>query len=235
MRHIQNLNMADPQFNVPSTIDVLLGADVIAEVMLDNRIKDNGVYLRESIFGWIVSGPVKTTTTDFEVNYFSCHVTMTPTTDSLLNKFRALEVPARKFLPLAETQCEDHFSSTTERNDEGRFVVRRPFEGGEFKLGLSKNLAMRRFLNLERKLIRDHELHKRYSDFMKEFIDLGHMKKVPQGELNNSQNFYLPHHCVFKEDSSRTKMRVVFDASAKTTKGFSLNDCLMVSPKLQDG
>ena len=47
MRPIRYLNMADPQFNVPSTIDVLLEADVIEEVMLDNRNKDNGVYLRE--------------------------------------------------------------------------------------------------------------------------------------------------------------------------------------------
>ena len=47
MRHIRNLNMADPQFNVPSTIDVMLVADVIEEVMLDNRIKDNSVYLQE--------------------------------------------------------------------------------------------------------------------------------------------------------------------------------------------
>ena len=151
MRHIQNLNMADPQFNVPSTIDVLLGADVIEEIMLDNRIKDYGVYLRESIFGWIVSGHVKTTTADFEVNYFSCHVTITPTTDSLLSKLWALEeVPERKLLTLGETQCEDHSSSTTKRNHEGRFVVRMPFKGGEFKLGLSKNVAMRRFLNLEK-------------------------------------------------------------------------------------
>ena len=108
-----------------------------------------------------------------------------------------------------------------------------PFIGGEFKLGLSKNLAMRRFLNLERKLIRDPELHKRYSDFIKEFIDLGHMEKVPNGELTNPQNVYL-HHCVFKENSSTTKLRVVFDASAKTTSGFYLNDCLMVGPTLQD-
>ena len=101
MRHIQYLNMADPQINVPSAIDVLLGADVIEEVMLDNRIKDNGVYLRESIFGWIVSSPVKTTTADFEVNYFCCHVTMTPTSDSLLSMFWALEeVPERKLLTL---------------------------------------------------------------------------------------------------------------------------------------
>ena len=50
MRHIRNLNMADPHFNVHSTIDVLVGGDVIEEGMLDSRIKDNGVYLRESIF-----------------------------------------------------------------------------------------------------------------------------------------------------------------------------------------
>ena len=79
---------------------------------------------------------------------------------------------------------------------------------------------------------RDPELHKRYSDFMKEFIDLGHMEKVPNGELNNTQNFYLTHHCVFKEDSSTTKLRVVIVASAKTS-GFSLNDCLMVGPKFK--
>ena len=81
VRHIRNLSMADPKLNVPSTIDVLLGADVIEEVMLDNRIKENGVYQRESLFGWIVSSPVKTTTADLEVNYFSCHVTTSPTTD----------------------------------------------------------------------------------------------------------------------------------------------------------
>ena len=69
---------------------------------------------------------------------------------------------------------------------------------------------------------------------MKEFIALGHTGKMPNGELNNPHNFYLPHHCVFKEDSFTTKLRVVFYASAKTTSGFSVNDCLKVGPKLQD-
>ena len=39
---------------------------------------------------------------------------------------------------------------------------------------------------------------------------------------------------MFKEDSSTTKLRVVSDARAKTISGFSLYDCLMVGPKLQD-
>ena len=44
----------------------------------------------------------------------------------------------------------------------------------------------------------------------------------------------MPHHCVIKDASTTTKLRVVFDASAKRTTGFSLIDCLMVGPKLKD-
>ena len=36
------------------------------------------------------------------------------------------------------------------------------------------------------------------------------------------------------EDSSTTKLRVVFDASSKTTTGVSLNECLIVGPKVQE-
>lgn len=46
--------------------------------------------------------------------------------------------------------------------------------------------------------------------------------------------YFLPHHSVLKESSLTTKLRVVFDASAKTSSGYSLNDCLMVGPTIQD-
>ena len=60
------------------------------------------------------------------------------------------------------------------------------------------------------------------------------MEKVPKESLLVAKNYYLPHHYVFKGTSTTTKMRVVFDGSAKTTNGSSLNDILMVGPKLQD-
>ena len=45
--------------------------------------------------------------------------------------------------------------------------------------------------------------------------------------------YFLPHHAVFKETSTTTKTRVVFDGSAKTSNGLSLNDILQVGPTVQ--
>jgi len=56
---------------------------------------------------------------------------------------------------------------------------------------------------------------------MKEYEQLGHMEPVIQKEGNNPC-YFLPHHPVFKETSSTTRTRVVFDGSAKTSNGLSL-------------
>lgn len=46
--------------------------------------------------------------------------------------------------------------------------------------------------------------------------------------------FYLPHHAVFKEECSTTKVRIVFGGSARSDSGISLNDTLLVGPTIQD-
>ena len=62
------------------------------------------------------------------------------------------------------------------------------------------------------------------------------MEEVPAADVDCPPNkcFYLPYHCVFKEDSTTTKLRVVFDGSEKTTNRVSINDALMVGPVVQD-
>ncbi|XP_036149096.1 uncharacterized protein LOC118647762 [Monomorium pharaonis] len=66
---------------------------------------------------------------------------------------------------------------------------------------------------------------------MNEYITLGHMLLV-KGESENG--YFLPHHAVIKASSNTTKIRTVFDASAKTNRGMSLNDMLLVGPTIQD-
>ncbi|XP_030767900.1 uncharacterized protein LOC115891552 [Sitophilus oryzae] len=46
--------------------------------------------------------------------------------------------------------------------------------------------------------------------------------------------YFLPHHCVFKESSTTTRLRIVFDGSCKTNTGLSLNDIMMVGPTIQE-
>lgn len=70
---------------------------------------------------------------------------------------------------------------------------------------------------------------------MREYLELKLMSLVESHEINsNKPIIYLPHHGVSKETSSTTKLRVVFDASSKSSSGISLNNVLMIGPILQD-
>ena len=140
----------------------------------------------------------------------------------------------QKHLTAEKRKCEEHYKATTQRNTEGRIVVQMPKKKESQRLGYSKANAMKRFLRLEQTLHRDESLLKKYAAFILEFLDLGHLEKLECLELDVFPNYYLPHHCVLKKDSSTTKLRVVFDASSKTTTGVSLNECLFVGPKVQE-
>ena len=66
---------------------------------------------------------------------------------------------------------------------------------------------------------------------------MGHLEVVPPDEIDipDSRCFYLPHHGVVKSTSTTTKLRVVFDGSAKSSSGISLNEKLMIGPRILGG
>lgn len=65
---------------------------------------------------------------------------------------------------------------------------------------------------------------------MQEYLDLGHMRLVREQEEEPAVTYYLPRHPVLKDSGTITRVRVVLDASVKTSKGFSLNEVLSVGP-----
>ena len=71
-----------------------------------------------------------------------------------------------------------------------------------------------------------------YDDVIQDQLKDGVIEKVNKEEYSPpGQVHYLPHREVIRYDKDTTKLRVVFDASAKAN-GPSLNDCLYVGPPL---
>ena len=95
--------------------------------------------------------------------------------------------------------------------------------------GESRSHAVRRFLLLERSL---HAKFQAFDAVVQEYFELKHAEPVPAPDLDKPQHsvFYLPMHAVKKESSTTTKIRAVFDASAKSSSNVSLNDILLVGP-----
>ena len=100
------------------------------------------------------------------------------------------------------------------------------------QLGSSRLSAERRLHAIECRLERQQDLKIQCHEFMMEYEELGHMEPVNYQEPKQPC-YFLPHHAVFKETSTTTKTRVVFDGSAKTSNGLSLNDILQVGSTVQ--
>lgn len=245
---LPGMRLADPMFDTPNKIDLLLGAKVYGQILVEGLIKGppGSPVAQNTRLGWILSGQIHSEPADDSEN---CHSNTAVTVVSmhaecneneLLRKFWELESDQfsgndKKMLTLEEQKCEEVFMKTTTRDDSGRYIVKLPFRDDDPKCidGDSKDIAAKRLHLLEKRLSRNPELKQQYSDVMKEYIELRHMELVPEEQRDKPDVVYLPHHAVVREDKKTTKVRVVFDASCPGKNGVSLNSELMVGPTLQ--
>ncbi|XP_058457048.1 uncharacterized protein LOC131434397 [Malaya genurostris] len=230
------IELADPNILQDDHVDLVLGAEFFFEFFSSNRrirLGDNLPSLVDSVFGWVVTGRYAVNAPTKSV---LCDVALTSRLEDMLERFwKCEDVGLETNYSPEETRCENYFLQTTQRDASGRYIVSYPrIDELLTKLGESKAIAERRFLQLERRLGRDVELQRQYKAFMLEYETLGHMRLVSQEEKADITRCYLPHHPVVKNESTTTKVRVVFDASAKTASNLSLNDSLCVGPTIQE-
>ncbi|XP_046869348.1 uncharacterized protein LOC124461992 [Drosophila willistoni] len=230
-----NIPLADPSFRLKAKIDLLLGIDVIPAVTLSGIQTEvcGSLMAQETRFGWVISGPLQ------GVPVSSCAAFTTRVAvsreeglETLLTRFWEVEDLPGKPVEDSDSVCEVNFQKTTRRDVAGRYTVSLPFrDPTNINLGHSRPGALAQFLKNESRLLKNIPAKTEYDAVIQEYLDLGHMRQVPFDGTNN--NFYLPHHAVFKPDSTTTKVRVVFNASSKSTNGVSLNDILYPGPVLQ--
>ena len=242
--HLAGLPLADPSYNLPGRIDILLGADMAPAILsqVTSRKGSNDEPMAQAtIFGWSISGPVP----GFLHNQASIltilprirvETSFEPQLEDLLKAALHEQGEPGDDLPVTvdevNQQVESQYQDTVEYDAaEQRYTVSLPRKGNML-LGDSKGQATSRFINTEKGNI-NKGVHPDFQEAVESYIKTGHAEEVPQELSPPTESFYLPMHGVYKESSSSTKLRIVFDGSANTTNGFSLNQLLHGGPTIQ--
>lgn len=208
--HLRKIKLADRRFNIPSKVDVLLGADFYSRVIESGVRKMNGApTAQRTSFGWIVFGGYSDAL---------CHASVVNTATAgatndqllgMLTKFWEYDnVPKKRYRTLEEELCEQTFIKTININGEGRYIARMPLQPNAPPVTETYELAYARLNQMERRFNKDPTLKANYIKFMREYISLGHMEPVPAAEHKSNTAIYIPHHA-----AGTAKFRTVFDGS----------------------
>lgn len=245
MLNISNLNipkgiqLSDNDFNVPTQISILLGADIYFNILLKGQIKiPNGPLLQETMFGYTIGGNVCNQNYNSNEQLVSnLAICDSKKLEDVMEQFWFSEsVPqaVSKNKTCSEFQKAEKCLVKLENN---KFCVDMPLTSkiSELQLGDSFSVAFQRFLALERKFKNDKFYLEKYKNFINEYLALGHAREVDIGiyDIHCGSVYFLAHHAVFNDESLTTKIRVVFDGSMKSRSGVSVNDVMLNGPVLQ--
>ena len=233
LSHLHNLPLADDTYGKPGDIDIILGCQIFTSILLSNKVSrlPHEPVAIETLLGYLVLGNAPILPLENH-NVVRSYCTFAGDEDACLSRFFDLEdLPRSDFLTPDEKECEAIFVETTTRDASGRYVVALPFRGDAGDLGNSRQLAERRFHQLERRLLSNPAIKLEYNSILNDYLQKDYISVVDDN--SSPSRYIIPHHAVFRADKLTTKTRMVLDASMKTTSGFSLNDLLHTGRNLQ--
>ena len=112
------------------------------------------------------------------------------------------------------------------------YSTRLPWKEDRKQLPRNLELAAARLKSTTKRQLHVHKLEE-YDEIMQEQLKDGILEPVSHQPTGDTIH-YIPHHAVIKENAETTKLRIVYDCSAKSDKTKpSLNDCLQIGPSLQ--
>lgn len=123
----------------------------------------------------------------------------------------------------------EQFNETVEFNN-GRYFVKWPAKHNIKELPDNKTLALKRFRFLLKRFQREPELLQKYAQVINDQLEKGIIEPVCEDVQDGRQFHYLPHHPVVQPQRTTTKVRIVYDGSARTKNTPSINNCLLRGP-----
>ena len=239
--HLKSLSpLADPLFHVPKRVDLLLDVTFLDDILLPEKVTgpQGTPSAWRTTLGWGVMGRYLPDALSVPQNTVSVIEASSSEADldQQLARFWTQEqlIVTRKLLSSLEKLVQEHFAQTHQYSvKEQRYTVCLPKKKTSLCLGDSRTRAKKRFITNELSLVRRGQ-YDMFQLVVTEYLNLRHAQLVTSEEkqVRVEKCYYLPMHAVFKQSSTSTKLRVVFDASSKTSTGVSLNDILVAGPTL---
>lgn len=245
----KNLQLADtlPVKFENSTVDILIGNEYYLDLILPERIEiQKGFYLLASKLGWILTGRTQRkycedeeqvmmiTNGNLSLTEYCLHsrvdecLSVKPSIDDFWN----LETIGIQDSPYTsdDGKALRNFNSTL-KIENNRYQVTWPWKEEFPDLPENRELAYGRLKSLVHKLQSNSELLHKYDEIIQDQCKKGIIEKVQRSNGETGIKHYIPHHAVVDLTKPTTKVRIVYDASAKSQpKNTSLNECLHRGP-----
>lgn len=226
--------LADPSYWIPEQVHLLLGVGFFARIIVS--VVDKGVVgtaVMETRIGVIIFG-TDSEKMQYEEGFEKAQSLLAMEPKEGIKLDRLLErlwlqdqIPVASKLTKEQMEVEKHYLENFRRDGTGRFTVRIPLKSNIPCFGSSREIALKRFMYLEKRFTREPNIKEMYVGKMRESIKLGHLVPATERPRLDEIVYYIPHHCISKEN------RIVYDASCPTDTGVSLNQIQMLGPKLQ--
>ncbi|XP_068759056.1 uncharacterized protein [Montipora capricornis] len=205
---LKDITLADsiPTSKETASIELLLGSDYYCDIFSgDIQMKQvvPGLNLMASKLGWILTGSIKC-----QEAQSAPSISMLTYTSSPVNAHLAAQFNVQTLLTEQKPQLDDFWKLET--------------------LGISEPVSV----NDDDQALQKFNDTVRFEDGRyQDQLHKGIVEIVPDEESVNTLKHYIPHHEIVTPEKTTTKIRNVFDASAKTKKGSqSLNENLHRGP-----
>jgi len=223
--------VADLGEDVPE-IELLIGSDYYGSILTGKKVElQNGLVAIETVFGWTLSGKVRDESVAMSVTSVSMHVQSEESSISDLWELELIGIKdpmEHKSKEEKDQETKEHFRETVTRSEDGRYSVRLPWIDGVPVVPNNRRVAEQRLISATRRLEEKGQFNA-YNEIFESWLAEGIIELDVQVEKEIPCHF-LPHRPVFKPESLTTPVRPVFDASNKTKRTPSLNECLHKGP-----
>ena len=226
--HLKGVYMEDTELKKMLPVHVILGASDYARIKTreSQRTGAMGEPVAEyTRFGWTIMSPG--TETDLD----SMFLAQTASND--YEELYRMDVLGLEDAPSGDQSVVyAEFREQLRGSSDGWYEARLPWKGDHPPLPSNESGSLKRLGSLVQRLKKTGRLNE-YNAIIQDQLREGTVEEADMPA--SGKEFYIPYKAVVRENVESTKMRVVYDASAKAhSSAPSLNDCLEVGPPLQN-